>query len=118
MEPYIYKICPADLWEKAASKGVFKGAGIDLTDGYIHFSTADQVAETADLHFNGLDDLVLVKVKTYALDIKWEASRGGQLFPHLYADLAMDHVVQVIPMPLDEDGLHLFPQEITPRREK
>ncbi len=118
METYIYKICPADLWEKAASKGVFKGAGIDLADGYIHFSTADQVAETADLHFSGLEDLVLVKVNTETLDVKWEASRGGKLFPHLYVDLAMDSVIQVVPMPLDEQGLHIFPHEITPRHKK
>ena len=80
----IYKICPAQIWQQVEATGFFDGAGIDLADGYIHFSSADQVAETAHLHFAGQDDLVLVEVDAVAINIVWEESRGGQLFPHLY----------------------------------
>ena len=114
MTDYIYKICPAELWQDAVDQGVFTGAGIDLIDGYIHFSTADQTAQTAYLHFTGMKDLVLVKVKVADLDIKWEASRGGALFPHLYADLPLSAVESVTPMDLGADGLHCFPDEISP----
>ena len=110
----IYKICPQDLWQEAEAEGLFKGAGIDHADGFIHFSTADQVAMTAHLHFNGVEGLVLVKVSTENLDVKWEASRGGELFPHLYHDLELSFVTDVIPMPLDGDGNHILPAEITP----
>ena len=114
MTEFIYKICPSAVWKKAKDAGVFSGSGIDLADGFIHFSTADQTAQTAHLHFNGQDDLVLVKTATKDLDLEWEASRGGELFPHLYGDLPMSAVVDVFPMPIDEDGHHIFPDEITP----
>ena len=114
MTDLIYKICPRPLWEDASAQGVFKGAGIDLADGFIHFSTADQVAATAHLHFNGVQDLVLVTVKTSGLDVVWEESRSGQSFPHLYHDLDLNFVVAVTPMPLNDDGNHIFPAEITP----
>ena len=77
----IYKICPATIWQQAETAGFFAGAGIDLADGYIHFSSADQVAETARLHFASQPDLVLVEVDSTAVEIVWEKSRGGQLFP-------------------------------------
>ena len=114
MNDFIYKICPAPLWKKAEQAGVFSGSGIDLTDGFIHFSTADQTAQTAHLHFSGQGDLVLVKVATVSLDLKWEASRGGDLFPHLYSDLPLTAVVEVTPMPLDSEGNHILPDDITP----
>ena len=87
--PTIYKILPASLWIEAQQAGVFRGAAIDLTDGYIHFSTAEQAAETAAKHFAGQTDLVLLQVDSDALGegLKWEPSRGGALFPHLYAEL-------------------------------
>ena len=101
----IYKICDAAMWQESESRGSFTGAEIDLQDGYIHFSTAAQLAETATKHFRGRDNLVLVAVDTATLDIKWEPSRGGDLFPHLYADLPTDAAVSAIPMHLDEDGV-------------
>ena len=112
MTDYIYKICPRSIWDTAIENGVFQGAGIDLTDGFIHFSTADQVASTAHLHFNGVTDLVLVQVTTDGLDVVWEESRGGQLFPHLYSDLNLSFVAEVVPMPLDGAGDHIFPEYI------
>jgi uncharacterized protein (DUF952 family) len=108
----IYKICRADEWREAARAGAFRGAAIDLSDGYIHFSTGGQVAETAARHFVGTADLVLVAVAPTALGsaLKWETSRGGALFPHLYGALTPDAVLWVKPLPLGGDGRHLFPE--------
>ncbi len=81
----IYKICDAAAWQAAERAGEFVGAPVDLADGYIHFSAADQVVETAAKHFSGERDLVLVAVDADALGpaLKWEPSRGDALFPHL-----------------------------------
>lgn len=114
MTDKIYKICPADIWQKAQEIGHFSGAGIDLVDGYIHFSTAEQVAQTAHLHFNGQRGLWLIEIETKTLPLKWEESRGGQLFPHLYDDLSMQAVTQIWPMDLDDEGNHILPDMITP----
>ena len=87
--PLIYKICPAALWRQAEADGVFRGSPVDLADGFIHFSTAEQAKETAAKHFAGQRDLVLVAVDSETLGgvLQWEPSRGGALFPHLYAPL-------------------------------
>jgi uncharacterized protein (DUF952 family) len=108
--PLIYKICPRTLWQEAERDGVFRGARVDRADGYIHFSTAEQVRETAAKHFAGQADLVLVAVEAGALGpaLRWEPSRGGALFPHLYAELPLRHVRSVEPLPLGSDGLHRF----------
>ncbi len=107
----IYKICPATLWQEAEQAGVFYGAPVDLADGYIHFSTAAQVGETARRHFAGQADLVLVRVDAEALGpaLRWEPSRGGDLFPHLYGPLPLAAVRAVDPLPIGPDGDHLFP---------
>lgn len=108
----IYKIAPRTLWQEAEKAGVFHGAPIDLADGYIHFSTAEQAAETAAKHFAGQNDLLLVAVDADALGdaLKYEVSRGGALFPHLYAPLSLDAVSWVRPLPLGADGAHVFPE--------
>jgi uncharacterized protein (DUF952 family) len=108
----IYKILPASLWDEAQRAGVFRGAPVDLADGYIHFSTAAQAAETAAKHFAGQTDLVLLHVDAEALGdaLKWEPSRGGALFPHLYAPLDLTHVKRADPLPLGGNGLHVFPE--------
>jgi uncharacterized protein (DUF952 family) len=108
----IYKIVPQSLWQEARRKRVFEGALIDVQDGYIHFSTAAQVRETASRHFAGQSDLVLVAVETASLgdSLVFEASRGGDLFPHLYAALPLDAVLWEKPMPLGADGNHQFPE--------
>lgn len=102
----IYKIATADQWREAQAKGEFTGAPVDLADGYIHFSTADTVAETAAKHFAGQDRLVLAAVEGDRLGaaLKWEASRGGALFPHLYRALALGEVVWARPLPLTASG--------------
>lgn len=107
----IYKICPESLWREAEDAGEFRGAPVDLQDGYIHFSTAPQARETAARHFAGRDDLLLVAVEGEALGdaLRYEPSRGGDLFPHLYAPLALAAVRWVRPLPLGTDGRHVFP---------
>lgn len=107
----IYKIVEERAWRAAESAGAFTGAPVDVADGYLHFSTADQVEETAARHFRGQSGLLLVAVATDRLGpaLRWEPSRGGAMFPHLYAPLAMDGVVWVKPLPLDLDGRHVFP---------
>jgi uncharacterized protein (DUF952 family) len=103
----IYKICPAALWREAERAGEFAGAGIDLKDGYIHFSAADQVTETAAKHFAGQDDLVLIAVEADTLGgmLKWEPSRGGALFPHLYGSLPLSAVRLVRRLTLGAGGV-------------
>jgi uncharacterized protein (DUF952 family) len=110
--PLIYKICSEALWREAERVGVFAGAAIDLDDGYIHFSTAAQAPETAARHFAGQGDLVLVAIDAGALGdgLRWEPSRGGDLFPHLYGPLRLDAVRWVRPLPLRPDGRHVFPE--------
>lgn len=107
----IYKICPAALWREAEREGVFRGAPVDIADGYIHFSTATQAEETAAKHFAGQDDLLLIRVHAEKLGdrLKWEPSRGGALFPHLYGSLAVADVHKVEALPRDAEGRHRFP---------
>lgn len=113
----IFKICPEALWREAEAARVFRGAPVDLADGYIHFSTAEQVEETAAKHFAGQSDLLLVAVRAEAFGsaLRWEASRDGALFPHLYAPLPVTTVRFVEPLPLGADGRHVFPHvKMTP----
>jgi uncharacterized protein (DUF952 family) len=108
----IYKICQLTLWREAERAGVLQGAGVDARDGFIHFSTAAQVGETAAKHFAGAADLVLLAVDADALGgaLKWEVSRGGDLFPHLYDALPLGAVRWAKPLPLGADGRHVFPE--------
>jgi uncharacterized protein (DUF952 family) len=113
----IYKICDEATWRAAERAGVFYGATIDLTDGFIHFSTAAQVAETAARHFAGIDGLLLIAVDADALGaaLKWEPSRGGDRFPHLYSPLPVAGPVRwVKPLPWGTDGRHVFPDHVLP----
>ena len=112
MHSTIYKIVPQELWQTARQSGVFRGAAIDLADGYIHFSTGPQAVATARLHFSGVGDLLLVAVDAAKLGeaLRFEPSRGGDLFPHLYADLPMAAVLWEKPLPVGADGAHVFPE--------
>lgn len=108
----IYKIFRADEWADLQAKGETTGAPIDVADGYVHFSGADTVAKTAALYFKDDDNLTLLAVEADSLDdLKWEASRGGALFPHLFRKLRMDDVVWAKPLPI-VDGLHQFPAHL------
>lgn len=106
----VYKICPRPLWEEACVQGILRGAPVDIADGFIHFSTAAQVRETAAKHFRGQSDLVLLAIDEAALGeaLVYEPSRGGALFPHLYAPLPVAAVVRADPLPNTPDGGHDF----------
>lgn len=110
--PSLYKIMPAALWREAQRAGIFRGSEHDKRDGFIHFSTAAQVAETAAKHFAGEDNLLLIAVDAAALGdaLKWEPSRGGALFPHLYSELLLNLIVSVVPLSLGPDGKHHLPR--------
>jgi len=109
----IYKIFRRPEWDTFTAAGQTRGAPVDLADGYIHISTAAQVAETAARHFAGESDLVLVALDADALgdDLRWEPSRGGALFPHLYRDLLLADVVWDKSLPLGAAG-HIFPEGV------
>ncbi len=106
---YIYKVCPFLKWKKALVVGKFYGYGIDLIDGYIHFSLGHQVEKTLELHFNKQKGLCLLEVSTENLDIKWEKARDNQLFPHLYDELNVNFVTQVIILSLSKNNVHILP---------
>ena len=109
----IYKILRAPEWAEFQATGRTNGAPVDLADGFIHFSTADQAQETAAKHFAGASDLVLVAFEADTLGeaLKWEVSRGGALFPHLFRELTLSEVQWHRPLPLKEDG-HDFPEDM------
>ena len=108
----IYKICESALWREAERAAVFRCAPVDLRDGFVHFSTPAQVRDTAALYFAGAEDLMLVAVDAGALGgaLKWEVSRGGDLFPHLYGELPLSAVLWAKPLPLGRDRQHVFPE--------
>ncbi len=110
----VYKISPRAAWREAEAAGVFRGAPVDLADGYIHLSTAAQARETAAKHFAGQADLVLVAVDEARLGeaLRYEPSRGGALFPHLYGPLPLEAVIWVRDLPLGADGVHTFPEDM------
>jgi uncharacterized protein (DUF952 family) len=108
----IYKICSASAWREAERRGAFGGSADDLRDGYIHFSTASQVAETAKKHFFGQIGLFLIAVDADALgdSLRWEPSRNDQLFPHLYGELDLGAVTAILDLRARSDGTHDIPE--------
>ena len=110
-ESLIYHICRAEEWAEAEAAGRYQGSSQDRADGFIHFSGRDQVIESAAKHRAGQDGLVLLSVDPAALGdaLKWEPSRGGLLFPHLYGPLPLEAVRKTEPLPLGPDGRHVFP---------
>ena len=111
---FIYKVCSRELWDAAVRLGKFVGEEIDITDGFIHFSTGAQVEETVAKHFAGRENLVLVWIDSDELgpNLKWEESRGGALFPHLYAELPVAAASRVDELPLGPAGKHIFPDDL------
>jgi len=107
---FIFKIVGASEWRAAEAAGVYSGADVDRADGFIHFSAAKQAEETAAKWFKGREDLVLVAVEAEAMGeaLRWEVSRGGALFPHIYGPLPMAAVAWSRPLPLGADGRHVF----------
>ena len=117
MEATIYKILGRAEWQRALAAGTFPGPRVDLEDGFVHLSTAAQVRETAARHFAGPPDLGLLTVEVGRCPpgaLRWEPSRGGALFPHLYAPLDPAWVTRSDPLPL-EGGAHRFPDHVAER---
>jgi len=110
--PTIYKICSASAWREAERQGVYRGSEVDLSDGFIHFSTARQVESTAKKHFAGQTGLFLIAIEADTLGdrLRWEPAREGALFPHLYGELDLAAVIEVLDMPLRSDGTHQIPE--------
>jgi uncharacterized protein (DUF952 family) len=111
---YIYKVTSRSAFAPARDDGIFRGMPIDAQDGYMHFSTASQLAETLRRHFAGQDELVLLAVRTADLGdaLKWEPSRGGDLFPHLYADLPVARIAWQTPLSVAGDGSVDLPEGV------
>ena len=109
----IYKIFRADEWAAFEAAGKTLGAPIDLDDGYVHISTGSQVTETVNKYFSNEEGLRILALDPDALGeaLKWEPSRGGELFPHLYRALRMEDVVWVKPLPLGAEA-HVFPEGV------
>ena len=107
----IYHMCKVEEWEAATVVGFYSGSSQDVADGFIHFSTSEQIIESAAKHRAGQGGLVLLSVDDGVLgdNLKWETSRGGTLFPHLYGDLPVSAVRKVDPLPLGPDDIHVFP---------
>jgi uncharacterized protein (DUF952 family) len=108
----IYKICPASAWREAERQGVYRGSADDIRDGFIHFSAASQVAETAGKHFAGQTGLFLIAVDADALGsaLRWERSRNDELFPHLYGELDLSAVTGIHDIRARSDGTHDIPE--------
>ena len=110
MSQFLYHMARRSDWAQAEAAGIYTGSADDRRDGFLHFSTAAQVAESARRHRAGQADLLLIVVAEAAAGPwRWEAARGGDLFPHLYADLPIKAAVGVHELALGEDGLHVFP---------
>jgi uncharacterized protein (DUF952 family) len=111
---FIYKIATSVLFDAAQRSGVLPGMPIDIADGYMHFSTAGQLPTTLALHFAGQTDLALIAVRTgdVAADLKWEPSRGGALFPHLYASLPISLIAWSAPISVAADGSCVLPEAV------
>ncbi|MDZ5646625.1 DUF952 domain-containing protein [Nitrospirillum sp. BR 11828] len=114
MNDVIFHMCRADEWLAALAVGVYAGSSQDQADGFIHFSTAAQIVESAAKHRAGQTGLLILTVDPAPLGdaLKYEPSRGGQLFPHMYGGLPVSAVLRADPLPLGEDGRHVFPDHV------
>jgi uncharacterized protein (DUF952 family) len=107
----LFKLLRQSEWAAAAASGTFNGSSVDIRDGFIHLSAAHQVRETAARHFGGQTDLVLVAIAEDRLTgLRWEASRGGDLFPHVYGAIPVSAAIWVKALPF-ADGVHRFPAD-------
>jgi len=107
---FIYKICTKSEWQVVKNKGQLKGSKKDLEDGYIHFSSEDQVEETLKKFYSNQKDLILLKVNTLKLNhLIWEQASDGNMFPHLYSLLDISNIVDEFEISLNNDGSHILP---------
>jgi uncharacterized protein (DUF952 family) len=116
MSDPVYKICSSAMLQEARGRGCFEGSADDARDGFIHLSAGHQVAGTLAKYFAGQRDLLLLAVDPDKLGerLRWETSRGGEPFPHLYGPLDLDHVISVEALVLQEDGSHRLPDTLSP----
>lgn len=107
----LYKVLPLSEWEVATAEGVFSGSGIDLTDGFIHLSSEKQIVSTVQRYFAGQPGLALIAFdpSLFSADLRWEPSRDGELFPHVYGVISVAAALDVFPLLLDASGKHQFP---------
>ncbi len=112
MTTLIYHMCKREAWQAAEVTGAYDGSSQDRADGFLHFSTAEQIVESAAKHRAGQDGLLLLTVDAELLGdaLKWEISRGGAQFPHLYGDLPLSAAIRVDELPLGPNGKHIFPE--------
>ncbi|WP_137125549.1 DUF952 domain-containing protein [Roseomonas sp. HF4] len=115
MEPFVYTLVRAPDWTAAEAAGAYAGSADDARDGFLHFSTAGQLRASAAKHRAGVADLLMVEADAASLGaaLRWEPAAGGRrpgLFPHLYAALPLSAVMRVVPLPLDAEGRHVFPE--------
>ena len=111
---FVYKVAPRAVWDAACRAGTYEGSADDRRDGYIHLSLREQLAGTLAKHFRGQDDLVLIQFATDALGeaLRWEISRGGQLFPHLYAGLPTREAMTIRALHPGKDGIPMLPEDL------
>jgi uncharacterized protein (DUF952 family) len=116
-EPTIFHICRREEWDAALATGFYGGSSQDRADGFIHFSTADQVIASAAKHRAGQSGVVLIEAAVARLGdgLKWERSRNGALFPHLYGRMPVGAAVRIVDLPLGADGNHIFPPDLQTR---
>ena len=108
----VFKVCEEDDWESTKNEDFFLGSKADRSDGFIHFSTSEQLEETLEKYFKSMSPLYLLEVKTDDLALVWEISRNNQLFPHLYGPLPLDMVSQVYRIFIDDEGKHIIPEQV------
>ena len=108
----VFKVCEEDDWESTKKEELFFGSQADRRDGFIHFSTSEQLEETLEKYFKSKSPLYLLEVKTENVELVWEISRNNQLFPHLYRPLPLNMVSQVYRIFIDDEGKHIIPEQV------
>ena len=108
----VFKVCEEDDWGRVKNEDFFLGSKTDRSDGFIHFSTSEQLEETLEKYFKSKSPLFLLEVKTDELELVWEISRNNQLFPHLYSPLTLDMVSRVYRIFIDDEGKHIIPDQV------
>ena len=108
----VFKVCEQDDWESTKNEDFFLGSKTDRNDGFIHFSTSEQLEETLEKYFKSKSSLYLLEVKTDDVELVWEISRNDQLFPHLYGPLPLNMVSQVYRISVDDEGKHIIPKQV------
>ena len=108
----VFKVCEEDDWESTKNEDFFLGSKADRSDGFIHFSTSEQLEETLEKYFKLKSPLYLLEVNTDDVELVWEISRNNQLFPHLYSPLPLNMVSRVYKIFIDNEGKHIIPQQV------